>query len=267
MNTDLIKSKLLDSMIYFHFFCEEHQLNYSIVGGTLLGAVRHKGFIPWDDDIDIVMPREDYKKLIELSKLIESPYGLVDCSLDKRYIYPFAKLVNNNIVVEECFYIPYRCGVWIDIFPLDYTFSSYWARKLHFLFTTALRKLFILKHGAFKLEKRSKASLYIIARFHFLAKCIPGNIFSLSFNLFEKAIPNIFSRKEYFANLYGSWGVKETAKVEIFKNRALYEFEGYKFWGPSNADYWLKKVYGDYMSLPEEAKRISPHIGRVVSID
>ena len=102
-------------------FCKENNLTYFMCGGTLLGAVRHKGFIPWDDDIDIMMKREDYDKLIALyPKNDNSNFKLFSYELDKSFPYPFAKMDDCRTIFEEEINDSYKIGVNIDIFPIDY---------------------------------------------------------------------------------------------------------------------------------------------------
>ena len=104
--------------------CRKYRIQYMLDSGTLLGAVRHKGFIPWDDDIDICMLRDDYEKLIKLvkdSRTLEGRPDLQFClPLDDNYVYPFMKIVNRNtIVYEKDLQHRFLLGVWLDIFPMD----------------------------------------------------------------------------------------------------------------------------------------------------
>ena len=259
-----IKHALLKSICSFHEFCEENNLEYFIIGGTLIGAIRHNGFIPWDDDIDVVMPAQDYKKLLSLKDKVNAPFELKSYESDSSYIYPFAKYSNDKLIVEEDFYKPFHSGVWIDIFPLTYTFDSVFAQKLHFSTVGFFRKLLILKHGSFKENNRHPLLIGISKVIHPVARLIPRGFFTLVFNSLESIPSSLFNLKTNYANLYGTWGLKEIAPEVLFKEKKLYEFEGVKLWGINNADAWLSKVYGDYMKLPPEDKRISEHVGRIV---
>lgn len=262
-----IQVGLLEVMDEFHLFCETNDLKYFLVGGTQLGAIRHSGFIPWDDDLDVVMIRDDYKKLLSLGENFKAPFVLKDISLDKNYIYPFAKLTNNNIILKEEFYKSFDTGVWIDIFPLDYTFESTKVQNLHYKIIKILRNIFILKCGSFKVKKRSIISLFVAKILHKFLQFLPVSLFTKLFYLLGILLPKKLSNKKNYVNLYGAWGAKEITPVKLFKKRKLYDFEGRKFWGIEDADFWLKKVYGDYMQLPEVSKRISEHVGKIIYCD
>lgn len=262
-----LQKHLLETLNYFHNFCEDHNLEYFLIGGTLLGAVRHKGFIPWDDDIDVVMPRRDYDKLKLLANKIELPYVYKDYSTDKNYIYPFAKITQSDLLFEEIYYKPFQSGVWIDVFPLDYTFDNIVFRKIHFTLMDVVRKSLILKYGSFKLNKRSSLVTNTSKLLHPLFEKLPRKTFNFLFESLED-IPNTYFKQHHnLANLYGAWGILEVAPKDLFDEKELYEFEGYKFWGIKNADYWLQKVYGDYMELPPEHKRRSEHIGHLIGLN
>ena len=115
-----LQNRLLIMLKWFHEFCVEHNLRYFALGGTLLGAIRHKGFIPWDDDIDVGMPRADYNKLMELSDQIQSPYVLeTPQSPAKDFIYAYCKLFNTDTTLIEKRKKNMKRVIYIDIFPLD----------------------------------------------------------------------------------------------------------------------------------------------------
>lgn len=118
---DELKSIELDILLAFHDYCEQKGLSYMLYYGTLLGAVRHQGFIPWDDDIDVVMPRDDYEAFFR-SFPCDSSFETIKLISyrDRSSIYPFIKLVDTRTEVVEDFVDPrYKTGVWIDIFPMD----------------------------------------------------------------------------------------------------------------------------------------------------
>lgn len=121
LNDKETKQKLLNILEYFDFLCSENNLNYSLYGGTLLGAVRHKGFIPWDDDIDVAMPLKDYEKFLSLSEIKAGKYRLHDRNSEENnhenYYYPFAKLEDEDTIINF-FKNRDKGGAFIDIFPI-----------------------------------------------------------------------------------------------------------------------------------------------------
>lgn len=113
---------LIDLLIQFDIICRKHNLKYVALGGTLLGVVRHRGFIPWDDDIDVGMPREDYEKFLEIApKELDDPYFLQIPGKDKDYFFGYAKFNNSNTTaISHCFrYCTHNHGIFLDVFPLD----------------------------------------------------------------------------------------------------------------------------------------------------
>lgn len=123
MNNNLteLQKKLLDLLKWFHQVCVENNLTYYLEGGTMLGAVRHSGFIPWDDDLDVCMPREDYEKFNSLfgNKMFDFIYVENPNSENKDFIYGFTKIYDLNTTLVEGFKTPIKREVYIDIFPLD----------------------------------------------------------------------------------------------------------------------------------------------------
>ena len=116
-----MQSKLLDMMKWFHGYCEENGLRYYALGGTALGAVRHGGFIPWDDDLDVGMPRADYDRMISLCKngTGNTRYRIEAPGQNRDFIYPFCKAYDTETTLVENARIKAKRGVYIDIFPLD----------------------------------------------------------------------------------------------------------------------------------------------------
>ncbi|OCL95927.1 LicD family protein [Aliarcobacter thereius] len=266
IDNKVIKKTLLETMEQFHNFCEQNNLKYFMVGGTLLGAVRHKGFIPWDDDIDVSMPKCDYEKLLKMSDKFNYPFLLKHFKIDGKHIYPNIQLINNNIIIEEDFYKSFPNGLWIDVFPLDYSFESNIAKKIQYGILRFLRNLLIIRVGSFK-KKNKGAFTYNFIKFnHYLFRIIPISFFNNIRYLFEKLF-NTISKKEYITNTYGAYGIREVSPKYIFSDRILLEFENRKYWAPKEYDLYLKKIYGDYMVLPDESKRIGNHIHKIISIN
>lgn len=111
-----------DALSWFNDFCQKHGLKYCLFYGTLLGAVRHRGFIPWDDDVDVIMLREDYSRFCELMRdqADDARYRFYAPEINEHYFYPFGKLIDSHTeLVENTTDCGVRMGVFIDIFPFD----------------------------------------------------------------------------------------------------------------------------------------------------
>ena len=128
-----LQLRILKNLLAVDKVCKEHNLRYYIMAGTMLGAVRHKGFIPWDDDLDIGMPRADYDLLMANAKeWLPKPYEAVCAENDKEYPLPFAKVQDADTTLIERMHLKYLGGVYIDIFPLDGVPESRMAQRMHF---------------------------------------------------------------------------------------------------------------------------------------
>ena len=263
-----LKKILLETMEVFHEFCEKNDLKYFLIGGTLLGAVRNKGFIPWDDDVDIAMPREDYNMLLSLASDFTPPLKLRAPELEKNFRMQHAKLTNEKLILEEDSFVPFQSGAWIDIFPLDYTFKSVFLQKAHVKAARQLVRVINLKYGYMNIKESSNGNIFIFAFlwiFRFFCKFFPRVFLNNLFYLVEIFPGKVLKRKDFYVNLYGFWGDKEIAPVDNILQGELYEFENNMFWGPSNAGFWLNKVYGDYMTPPPKEKQTSPHKIKIVA--
>jgi lipopolysaccharide cholinephosphotransferase len=263
MSSKIYRYELLRSLDRFHEVCERNNLRYSLIGGTLLGAVRHKGFIPWDDDIDVVMPRNDYERLLDKSSLFSEPFELRSRKTEDCFVYPYAKLANFDVVVEEEFYKPFRNGINMDIFPMDFTFSSGLLQAVHFKLARYSRLALISKFGAFSCKNKNLVGRIARKLLYIIFHLVPKRLIDVGLAFSEKSIA-LLSQKTYMANLHGAWGRKEATDLRFFCDMKLYEFENRQYWGPRDAHAWLQRVYGDYMVLPAKADRVSHHNIKVV---
>ena len=242
-------------MKYIHKICEENNLTYYLYGGTLLGAVRHKGFIPWDDDLDIIVPRNDYDTLIRILNN-RNEFRLLSFEYVNDYYYPFAKLVDPTtklieIGVKECS----GMGVWVDIFPLDGTPRNSFFRFLH---TKMVKKLVGLN------QYLSAKQDNIETQLNTPAKRIRYSISKLfkSHTVIKLAnkLAGVFHNNNSEMVLNAIWGRPGLVyKSEWFGKPVLLPFEGELFFAPSNYNSLLTCVYGDYMKPPPEDKRYSGH--------
>ena len=256
------KLKGVQLEIFDHFldFCQKHNLQYQLGWGTLLGAVRHKGFIPWDDDLDVCMPAKDYYRFINEYQ-DENGFHL-DCrEKDSRCWQSFAKLMKDGTVYEE--YVKQRCdmakGIFIDIFPIV-SFPSpsrkfkFLARKayLYMLNVKCLPKQFLPVPG-------TKPNHPIIGK---MARFLSRLAFFWCSREKATAIRNKSMRKHAFENtgwVNASDVIFQIAPAELFEGESTVEFEGRKVKAPANPDAMLKYLYGNYMEYPPEEERIPHH--------
>lgn len=262
---EVIKSALLETMDEFHNFCDKHNLVYYLVGGGLIGAIRHKGFIPWDDDLDVIMPRADYKKLLALHSEFKYPLQLDNYHLNKDYFRSCAALINNKVIVDTGGHENNITGITLDILCLYPTFRTSYMIQLHFNLVKIFRGMLIIKGKTYLRGNYSKLSYTALNTATIAMKLVPKRLLIALLNLFE----NIkLTKPNHFANLHGAWGAKEVASQDMLVDRELYEFDGRKYWSMSfgNADKWLANIYGNYMTLPPEDKREYQHVSKVIKV-
>lgn len=232
-------------------YCEQNNLRYFLAYGTLIGAVRHNGFIPWDDDIDIAMPRPDYDLFIKSFNHEYDYTKVLEMSISKKYGIPFAKAYDNRTWIDELHYKPEEYGVFVDIFPIDGIKGTLQFKKMD-----RFNKLLHIKKANF-----TRRSLFKIIRNYF------GKIILLPFSVHD-----ILKRMDKIARQYPfgttpkaglisvPYGIREIVDTSVFEQTTYHEFEGLQFRIPIGYDVWLKSLYGDYMQLPPEEKRVPHHV-------
>lgn len=263
-----IKEIEIDMLSEFIRICEKLHLRYYLIGGTLLGAIRHKGFIPWDDDIDIGMPREDYEIFIEkAAELLPDYLFLQNYKIDKYMIFPFAKIRNNNTT-----YVENRSknshmhqGVWIDIFPLDYYERNKMRRMINNVQVTLINLRIAEEEN---LEIRSNCSIL-----HKIIKHVCTKAIRLRYPKLQNAvkrIDDIYSscrKGNIVVNNSGAYPGKEAIPLEWFGDGVFVEFEKMKLRAPVQYDKYLSHIYGDYMTLPPINKQKSVHDIEIIDLD
>lgn len=249
------KQRVLGVLIKIDAICREMGYEYFILYGTLLGAVRHGGFIPWDDDVDIVMPREDYYKLGKyIQEHPEHGINYIDISNRPDTIYYCAKVCDTSTVVKESLFRPVEdYGAFVDIFPLDCFPDNEKARLRYY--QKALRMEQIVQHATriqpFK-GKTWKSTLVRRAAFYYSRLYDPGKMIAKMHRLFME------NNKKPTTYVGVPWSY-QLFRADLFREKTELKFEGHSFYAPKNWDEALRASYGDYMQLPEESKRVCSH--------
>ena len=245
---------MLDILIYLKQFCDGNELKLWLFAGTLLGAVRHKGYIPWDDDIDVCMPRSDYNKLLSLSNKIDNKYILFDHTINKKYRYPFGKLTLKDSLCVE-FNNPKFCGtkigIYIDIFPVDYIGDN------EKEYTINCEKALAQVHESMNyLKFPIKANFFI----KFLKKIKRRIIYNSHkcnkfLDCFNESLQNYSRATKYSA--IPSWlnSINTVLETSEYDENIEIEFEGLKFNTYNGYIHSLEKIFGNYMELPPIEQR------------
>ncbi|MDN7013851.1 LicD family protein [Methanoculleus sp. FWC-SCC3] len=248
--------------------CDKHQIKYFLAWGTLLGAVRHRGFIPWDDDIDVGMLRSEYAKFLTVcNDELSQEYYLQTFESDSGYANSHAKIrLNGTEYLEPANKdILEHKGIFIDIFPLDHIPNNYLSQKIHRFKLMALSEACLIKYG-YRTEILTLKGKAFHLGLQYLAK-----IFSKDqvIKMREEMLQKYNGERTDF---YAFGASRCYFPAEIFENFSELEFEGFKFRVPEGYTTYLECTYGDYMTLPPEDKRIrhtsySPDFGRYANID
>ncbi len=252
INIEDVKKIQLEILEHVTAFCDKKNLRYTLAYGTLLGAVRHKGYIPWDDDIDIHMPRPDYEKFLELyNRETDGVYRAVSYEIDKNYKMPFAKVHHPSTLIREFHFKPGVFGIYIDIFPID-GIASPWQATI----CAQCKRLLFVKSRVF-LETMSFGEKMRLA----ITKLL---LFPVTESLLLKITRKVALHKEYDAcaqvcSLASRTAPKEIFPREMFNNLIKLPFEGKEYLAVKDYDAYLTSQYGNYMQLPPEEKRISTH--------
>lgn len=252
---ELIHEELLKIAKDFHSFCEKHDYKYYIIGGTFIGAIRHKGFIPWDDDMDIAMPREDYEKF--LATYTSEKYKIITYKSGAEYKYYLPKLYYDRYIVKE------KTGnvtnLFIDIFPIDGMPDNTLLRKIH-IFRILYRrmKLSFYYNDTIDMEKKRKLYEKVLIQ---LAKKIPFkkliNPVKEKDKIDKMLKSNSMLDREYSGTIMGAYRAREIVETRLFGKPKLYDFEDTKLYGPEHYDEYLTHMYGDYMTIPSKDKQTS----------
>ena len=256
-----IQSETLQIMKVIHKICIEQNLKYALFYGTLIGAVRHKGFIPWDDDLDIVMPRSDYEKLesyfIECEKEL-LPYKLFSYKTVQNYPYMINRICNTGFRMEAENEKDCGMGTFIDVYPLDgagngtdKTFNKKAWFYSSMYFSKSREHYVPVKGSAKTLVKKTAYFLSKIASYKSIRKRLEKLANKYPYSNSEFVTVVVWGNARYFY------------KKSFFDDLCLTKYEDAEFYIPKHYDEILRAQYGDYMRLPPEEERTGHHFYKI----
>lgn len=255
--TDIKEIQAIELKIFdkIHEFCQKRGLNYSLYGGTLIGAIRHKGFIPWDDDIDLIMPRPDYE--IFCKEFWAQDFSLHDHRNDTDYILPYAKIYYDKTLLIENDFPKKKSSVFVDIFPADgfpdNTKSLYKAAKSRFW-----NMMFVAAKNTPLRKKERRFYKTVIVYVLRAATCMVSSRFFL--NRFQRHVQQYgYEKNPFIADMTWGYGASQCVPASAFASFVELEFEGRRAKALAGWHIYLRNVFGNYMQLPPPEKRITHH--------
>lgn len=246
-----VQAEALKILVDFAAFCEAKQLAYYLAGGTLLGAVRHQGFIPWDDDIDVMMPRPDYEDFISLTQgKLYDKYLVYHGNTFPDNACPFMKIVNPEFVVYERVYKKEK-ALWIDVFPVDGMPDTVKEQKKH---AKKIARYDYLLWQSKSAEQITGGKLkMLIKKICFFPLILIGSR-RFAYKISKIAKSYKYEDCQIVGSAAGRYGARECIPKKVFEPRIRMAFEGREFYVSAGYDTYLTNLYDNYMEIPKEHK-------------
>ena len=261
----LLQEIELENLRMLMEICEKNHLRYYLIGGSLLGAMRHRGFIPWDDDIDVGMPRPDYERFVQIAKAyLPDHMDVKTMTSDPNYKCYFTRLINNKkkIYWDHGQYTAV-IGVWMDVFPLDGLPENRLLREMHLFHVKLCKALYKFTQIDYVSTNRTNRPLSerFLIRFARITRI--GRLLNADRRLekLDKVLQKYdYDTCAYAWNFSGCYGKREVVPhIQLGGSRTA-EFEGMQVSIPEAAEDYLTSIYGDYMKLPPEDQRKSHEV-------
>ena len=242
-----------------HDFCEENGLRYYVFYGTLIGAIRHKGYIPWDDDIDLAMPRPDYDRFLKTFNGAYPDLEVLAPELDPGFYAPYANvcLKGTRLVEQNRRHHGREMGVKIDIFPIDGAPED--DAEYANLRKRLLRLKFLLFYKNVALSRYKDDKVLWIKTLAWKIMLLPLSVRAIQHHIHRLAVANDFETSKYSDELVFISIYSKRLPKRVYANCIDVDFEGYRLKAPRDYDEFLRSIYGDYMQLPPEAERNPYH--------
>lgn len=262
MTNEEVQQKSLELLKDIHEFCEENGIFYVLCGGSLIGAVRHNGFIPWDDDIDIALPRPDYDRFIKTYKS-KNGYKLFSREVEggEGVFFAFARVCDVEKTYIDTSLNPwskYDTGVWIDVMPIEGAYSDEAKEKKRWKKAHYAWKQSVWARKALIDIKTCDSPLEYLK--NIFCKVFYKNRYSFTDKLISICKECDYDKSTYFTDIsITHYGMREYNSKSIMSDRILHKFEDAEYYIPIGYDQWLRHIYGDYMKLPPVEERIFKH--------